>query len=515
MTARHAYTLPHVLRIATGMDVHGLNPHVNAQTVGTALAMGWLLKTGSRNEPVPELATVVPTRENGSLSRDGRTITYHLRRGVVWSDGAPFDARDVLFSVRTILNPANAEITRSGWDDISSVSAPDRYTIVFRLKRPNAAYAYTYFSSQGEGSNPCLLPRHLLNGLPNINDARYNALPVGIGPFEYVRWRRAEFVELAANERYFRGPPKLRRVVFESVPNRNTLLAGMQTHDVDLWPNVTSSYLPRLESIAGVRIGRTPGSWIAKFDLNLAHPALRDRAVRAALQLALDRAALLRLRRGLGVVQDGLISPGNPAFDPAIPTTPFDLRRANALLDRARWIRGDDGVRRKAGVRLELDVATGLGTPDSDAMLELVRQWWSQIGVAINLRRYTAPAFFGSFADRGVLATGRFDVANYSSAFDAIGDLSPSYACDQIPPAGQNVTRYCDPAVDAALRRFRMELSFAARRPYANFIQARLARDVPTIVLGVYDHVVAFNSDLVGLHPNQLSMYDDFMHVDI
>src|SRR5580693_2364904 len=91
----------------------------------------YLIKWDEHNNPYPELATQVPTQANGGVSKDGLTITYHLRKGVRWSDGAPFDADDVVFSTNVVLNPATNEVGRLGWDQIAKVDEPDKFTVVF------------------------------------------------------------------------------------------------------------------------------------------------------------------------------------------------------------------------------------------------------------------------------------------------------------------------------------------------------------------------------------------------
>ena len=116
---RHAYTIAHVLRFPTSEDVTTLDPHLTSQvTVGllSQLTMGWLVRYDRQNRPQPELAKHVPTRANGGISPDGRTIVYHLRPGVRWSDGAPFTADDVVFTTNTVLNPATSEASRYGFD---------------------------------------------------------------------------------------------------------------------------------------------------------------------------------------------------------------------------------------------------------------------------------------------------------------------------------------------------------------------------------------------------------------
>jgi peptide/nickel transport system substrate-binding protein len=515
--ARHPYTVPHVLRYATGEDIAGLNTHLynSALTVGymSALTAAWLTKTGPHNEPVPELATVIPSKENGGVSRDGTTITWRLRKGVVWSDGAPFSADDVIFSTKTILDPVNNEISRAGWDLITKIAEPDKYTVVYHLKHPYGDFAYAYFSSAGAQS---VLPKHLLAGLPNINHAPYNALPVGIGPFKYAQWKRSDSVEMVANTRYFRGRPRLQRVIFKIITNPDTVFNELQSHELDLWP-ITATYYQRARSLPGIAAERSAAGYnYAHLDFNLSHPVLKELAVRRALRLAIDRPLINRkIFHNLGTVQDDMISPANPAFDPHVPTTPFDLAAANRLLDRAGWVRREDGVRRKGSFRLSLllPIPAGVGF-GVDQMTEMIRVWYRQIGVELDVKRYPPAAIFVPYADGGILNTGNFDLMLWGTNDDPQGDLS-QYRCSEIPPRGGNYARYCNPKVDAALDAFERLYTFRERQPYANFIQEQLQRDPPTIVLAIGPDFWAYNSDLKGLHSNQISRFDDFMNVDI
>ena len=160
---RHAYTIPHVLRYATAEDVAGLNPLLFQQTtlsLMSSLTMAYLIKFDERNRPYPELATSVPAKANGGISRDGLRITYHLRKGLRWSDGAPLDADDVVFTAHAVLNPANNILSREGWDKITTIDEPDKYTVTFHLSRPYGSYIPTFFTTAG--ANPCILPKHLL-----------------------------------------------------------------------------------------------------------------------------------------------------------------------------------------------------------------------------------------------------------------------------------------------------------------------------------------------------------------
>jgi peptide/nickel transport system substrate-binding protein len=514
--ARHPYTIAHVLRYATGEDIVGLNPHLNQQLTLAYMAsmtMAWLVRYDHRNRPVPELATELPSRANGGISADGKTITYHLRRDAKWSDGAPFTADDVRFSADVVRNPANNEGTHVGFDEIVRVDTPDPYTVVFRLRRPYSGFYVNFFSSGG--ANPCILPKHLLGTLPTINDAPYNALPVGIGPFKYVSWKRADSVEMVPDPLYFGRKPKLQRVIFKVIPDRNTTLTQLTTHEIDLWANVPAAYYDRARAIPGVTVLRQSSYAFNHLDFQMQHDVLRDAAVRRALRLGIDRATIrAKIRHGLGILQETPFGPGHP-LHVDVPRVPFDIAEANRLLDAAGWRRGPDGVRAKDGRRLELTVVSVSGVPDNDALLEIVRPAWDQLGVRFEVRHYPSPLFFAPAQTGGILYSGKFDLAIFGWTTNPNGDLTNLYACDRVPPRGQNIPRYCDPATDRALRRFLATYDPAEQRAASRAVQERLVADVPTVVLDSREDVYASNSDLHGFHPNQVTAFDDLVDADI
>jgi peptide/nickel transport system substrate-binding protein len=513
---RHPYTIPHVLRYATGEDIVGLNPHLNQQLTlqfMTSNTMAWLLKYDRHNDPVPELATAVPTRANGGISADGLTVTYHLRRDAKWSDGAPFTSDDVRFSVETVLNPANNEATHLGFDLIRRLDTPDAYTVVFHLQKPYSGFYVNFFSDAG--GNPCILPRHLLGREKTINEAAYNALPVGIGPFKFASWRRADSVELVPDPLYFGRKPKLTKVIFKIVPDRNTVLTQLATHEVDLWLPVPAAYYDRARAVGGVATIRQFSYAFNHLDFETEHGALRDADVRRALRMAIDRPTILaKIRHHVGILQETPFAPGN-RMHIDVPLIPFDVAGANRLLDRAGWGRGADGVRAKAGRRLELVMAAVSGIQDNDAIIEQIRASWQQIGVALEVKHYPSPMYFAPAATGGIILAGKFDVTIFAWFTSPNGDLTNLYGCKRAPPVGQNVVRYCRPEVDAAMAREGSTYDAARQRAESRLIQLHLVHDAPMVVLDAREDGYAFNDDLRGFKPNQVTPFGDLVDVDI
>jgi peptide/nickel transport system substrate-binding protein len=515
---RQAYTSAHELRFSMAADIAGLNPLINGTGYEMALAqltMAYLIRTDARGEPtVPELITEIPTQKNGGISADGKTIVWHLRRGVVWSDGVPFTADDVVFSARAVLNPLNNVVSRDGWELIEKIEKLDKYAVAFRLRKPYGAYAVTFFSTAG--ANPAVMPEHLLGKYENLNRAPYNALPVGVGPFKYQSWKRGESVTMIANPRYFRGRPKLDRIVFKIIPDRNTVLEQLRSHEIDLWPSVPPHFVPEVKKIPGVTVSRSRSFYFDHLDFNLAHPALADPAVRLALRYATDRKEINnKIRFGLYQLSESVVPPASKFYDAAISLVPFDIGRANALLDRAAWARGSDGVRSKNGVRLSLDFVSASGSPDTDQEIEMIRGWWKRIGVEITVKHYPAPLMFAPIQDGGIVYTGKFDVIAFAWGTDPNQDLANLYSCERFPPNGQNDVRYCNRAVTAAIEKAQGMYDRTARRALMNVIQEQIFSDAPTIVLDVRRDIQAYSDDLKGWSPNSLAPFDDMMRVDI
>ena len=516
-TTASTHTRHHELRIGDISDIATLNPLLSSDLIVSWLSqmtLAYLVRYDRANEPIPEIATAIPSKANGLISPDGKTITYRIRHGITWSDGAVLDADDIVFSTRLVLDPKTNIVSRSGWDRIVKIDEPDKYTVVYHLRAPYGQALATFFSTGG--TNPAIMPKHLLAHTKSINTDPYDALPVGAGPFTYVRWVRGDHIELIANKRYWRGRPKLDRVVYRIIPNRDTLLAALQTGDVDLWPGAAAAYYLRATRIPGYRVLRQTSYAYNHLDFNLTHKIVAERAVRKALQLAFDRRTQReKISHGLGTLQDAIVTPSAPFYDRTLGFTEYDLGKANALLERAGWKRGADGIRAKNGVRLVIEFVSNTGSPDTDQRIELLRDGWRKIGVGL-VRKTIAPALlFAPYADGGTIFTGKFDAVFF--AWYPTASLSPAdvYSCKKIPPAGQNDMHWCDPVAERAIDRFVASSDPQEQRRDSQIVQRRLVDDVPTIVVSIVEDLFIENRALTGFQPNQVSFFDDMTNVDI
>ncbi|HEY5095614.1 MAG TPA: peptide ABC transporter substrate-binding protein [Candidatus Eremiobacteraceae bacterium] len=492
-----------VLRIVGAGSMDSLVPELSSIQSAVDLGMlwgAWLYLVNDRGDLEPELATEIPTPANGGISRDGRTITYHLRTGVKWHDGAPFEARDVIFTWHAIMSGDNNIISRSGWDDIASMVAPDPHTVVVHLVHPYAPAIAEYF---GPGPTPMsILPAHLLANLHDINHAAYNIMPVGTGPFIVKSFDPSSGVVLTANPNYWRGPPRLREIDYLIVPDANTRAVMMKTGEADLFYDPPSSLRQDLSTIPGVHVLNTTFAEYWYLEFNTQHAPLDDVRVRRAISMGVDRDYVVRtVMRGAAIPAEGDQLPGTWAFDPNVHTAKYDPKGAAALLSAAGWLLGPDGVRHKDGKALALVFAYSSGRGDSVRLAPVFQNMMKQIGIAIELKSYPTSLLEAAKQAGGILKNGNFDVAHDGWIGGVDPDDDTLFACDQIPPAGYNTTFYCDPRIDAQLHIGMTNFDRSVRAAAYSRIDALLAQDAPLDFLYWTKRLDAVRDTLHGYRP--------------
>ena len=228
---------PDVLRIAIQTDVKNLNPLLNSNTTDVFVDRFMfepLLTADPKGNPVPMLATQVPTLENGGISRDGLTITYHLRPDAKWTDGVPVTSQDVKWSWQAIMNPNNNVVSRHGYDYIQVDRHARRYDRRRASQRRSSRRSSTR-SSPRATSRTRSRRRTCSSKYPNINQIPFNSAPtVSDGPFKFVELvaRRPRSRSCATTASSWASPSST-RIDIKIVPDENTSVNLLKTHAID------------------------------------------------------------------------------------------------------------------------------------------------------------------------------------------------------------------------------------------------------------------------------------------
>lgn len=410
--------------------------------------------------PVPRLATEIPSTENGGVSADGRAITINLRDDIVWSDGTPITSEDFVFTYDMVMNDANAVTSRSPYDLMESVTASDAQTVVVTFVDPYAAWLPSMFTA--------LLPKHILQPVfdaeGTLDNAEYNSLPsVSSGPFQVTQYEVGNFILLTRNEAYFDEPAKLDQISIRFVPDDAAQVAALINGDIDLGIFIAPDDAKTLQE-NGVQIITVPSGYNEGFFFNFLddgeHVAIRDLAVRQAIAYGLNRDGIFRdlLAYGSGENDYNEVAAtfwhNSPYANPDIQPQPYDPDMARQILEDAGWVDEDgDGIREKDGVRLSLTWATNQRTLRTQVQA-VGQQQLAEIGIEVELVNLESDIFFGSYADGSPVALGEYDFWEYSSQPGSFPDPNDvSWRCSEIPsdenPSGINSQFLCDEQLDA------------------------------------------------------------------
>lgn len=483
---RHPWTLPGVLRIGAAEEPDSINPMFSNTAAADnidALIFAPLFRYDQHGELVPELATEIPSYTNGGISPDNKTITLHMRRGVVWADGVPLTARDLRFTWRAVMNDRNPVKSRAGWDDISTMELPNDHTAIVRLRRPRANMLDTF-----AGTYPPF-PEHLLGKTLELGHAAFNAHPLSSGPWILERWNHGASLEFIPNPRYWRGPPKLTHITWRVIPNNDTQFAQLHTHEIDVYPSVSEDQLSRLATIPGISTyHRVVADW-RHLGINCSRPALSDVRVRRAIAEAVDWDHI-NATTYHGVDQRAVsdIMPTSWAA-PAIPAWRHDVADAKRLIAAS-------GL----PLPIHLTISTGANRPANDRAEIQLQHDLAQIGITLEIKNYPPSLLF---AQDGPLYGGRYDLEWSIVTNGPDPDNQGSWSGEFIPPHGANTSFYNDPEI-TRLSRAALETFDRAERKRLYQMEEERIHELALVVFFSWEVAYdAYNSDLKNYKPAQ------------
>jgi len=435
-------------------EFDSLNPYYTNMwfsTITQQLWNCWVWNFDDKSNPIPVLVTEIPSKENGGISEDNKTITLKLRDDIVWSDGTPITAKDFLFTHEMLVNLKNAVVRTNPYDLMESVTAPDDRTVVITFKDPYAPWLARLY--QG------VLPEHVLRPVfekdGNIDQAEWNRAPtVGCGPYNFAEWESGSFARFVRNDNYWGNKPKIDEIFFRFVPDDASQIAALTNKEGDLGTFIAYSDIAGLEA-AGMKIEKVFSGYVEGIYFmeqpNLGSPAVKDVLVRQAIAYATNREAVTKDLL-LGLTQVGITYWDNtPYEDPTLKPYPFDPEKAKQLLDQAGWKdTNNDGVREKDGKDLVLNYGTTTREIRKDTQA-VFQQNLADVGIKVNLLNYDSDQFFADYANKGPEYTGELDMFEYSqTAFFPDPDAS-EWLCSEVPspekPTGVNAVG-CIPELD-------------------------------------------------------------------
>ncbi len=359
----------------------------------------------------PTLAAEIPTVQNGGLARDGKSVTWKLKRGVSWHDGKPFTADDCVFTWEYCADPATASVSIGTYKDVK-VEKVDSHTIKVSFTKPTPFWADVFVGVRG-----MILPKHLFEAFKggNSREAPANLKPVGTGPYKFADFKPGDMVRGDLNPNYHMP----NRPFFDSIEMKgggdavSAARAVIQTGEFDYAWNmqVEDEILKRMEQggkgkadiVAGGNIEHIQCNFTdpwkevdgERASLKTTHPVLSDPAVRQALNLLVDRASVQEQIYGrTGIATANFL---NQPSRFASKSTKWELNvdKANQILESAGWKKGSDGIRAKDGKKLKFVYQTSINAPRQKTQA-IVKQAAAKAGIEMELKSVTASVYFSS-----------------------------------------------------------------------------------------------------------------------
>jgi len=489
-----------VLRVATLANPGTLNPYAATTDIGydlASLTYSYLIVSDDHGHLIGDLATEVPTVANGGVSADGRTYVYHLRRNVRWQDGVPFTAADVAASWRAIVDPRHFVLDREGYDRIASMRRPDPWTLVVRLRERYPPFISRFFAPLQDGGKP-VLAEHVLRRLHDFSSGELATSAIGTGPFTLDSWVRGDRITFIRNDAYFRGRPRIAKIVVQFIANAQTAAIELGTGRVDLIVEGQPALLAQYRS-AGASVRTVPFDAQVQLLIDCARPSLEDASIRHAIADAIPYSVILRsVMHGMEAPASSMLAPTAIGYEP-LPEHAYDFKRAATELDAAGWHAGADGIRKRRGARLEVTLATLAGAPTFERIALLLQTSLRRIGIDATIKAYA----YGVFdAPNGPLRGGTYDLSLYGNSLNWDPDDYDTFACDRWYPHGANLTRFCNKRVDKLERAGLQTEDVSKRTAIYRKVSRLLWSELPYVPLNDGRRVVVTSRRLRNYRPN-------------
>lgn len=424
----------------------------------------------------PKLARIVPDlAESWSVSGDGLTWTFKLRRGVTFSDGSPVNAAAVKFTIERILDRATGSPNRVLFTAISRVEVVDEHTVRFHTERPFAPLLENLATTSGAILSPPAVQRW--------KPHEYGLHPVGTGPFMLQEWKPGVRAVLVLNPRFFGQQPTVKRIVYRSIPEGAARVVALESGEAHVVTRIPPEAVDMLRRNPRVEVLVLPSTFQVSLEMNLRKKPFNDIRVRKALNYAIDRKAIVeKILRGFGAEPDGIFPPGVQARV-KLPTWEYSPAKARQLLAEAGYPRG---------------FTTTIWTPEGrylkdKEVVEAVQGYLAQIDVRAEIRVWEWAAYQRALYSPAIVDADMWLLG--TSIPTADWRLTRKFLTDD----PSNLTGYSKPEIDSLLLNARSSTSYFMRVEFYKQIQRTIWDEAPWIFLYNQSQILGVQKGIKGL----------------
>jgi peptide/nickel transport system substrate-binding protein len=420
---------------------------------------------------------------------DPLTLVFHLRAGVRFHDGRALTARDVVWTIASMIEPGRKGAVISpkaaSYAAVDSMQAPDERTVIFHLK-----HADNFLLAN--------LSTGAIGIVPEGSGRDFWQHPMGTGPFRFVSQKIDQDVVVERNPQSWSVTPKIGRVRFAVVPDAITESLELEKGSGDVAINsLPMDALPILAARPNLKIEQSAGTQIQYLGFNLRDPLLKDARVRQAIACAIDRELIIKtLMLGHARAAESLLPTSHWAWSGAVERYGYDPGRAAALLEEAGHGRGRDGVRFRLTMKTSNDEGARL-------LAAVMQQQLARVGIALDLRSYETATFYSD------VRSGAFQMYSlrWIGGNEQPDIFSYAFSTASFSPQGGNRSHYSNARLDALLEDAAQSAESERRRADYAEAQRILARDLPAINLWYRDTIVVHHRRLTHVAPTPSGSY--------
>ena len=503
------------LRLGTSSGIDSLNPFVAIQQDGYATfeqIYPELVQYDQKLAFAPDFA------KSWSTSSDGKVWTFKTQPGAKWSDGKPLTAEDAAWTYSTILkfSKTYASNQAATLTHLQTAKATDANTLVLTYDTPVANVLSNLQQLP-------ILPEHVWSkyaagdgkGLKTYDNAPQNGQPVvSGGPFELVEYKKDQIALFKQNPHWYGPKPHMDGYGLQFFSNDDAMVTALKNGSIDAVEALPATSVDTVKK-AGLVVNQSPGlEWHDFiFNSNPKKPKNRellDPKVREAFEYAIDRQKIVQTA-WLGKAQPGssIIPPasGGGWYSGNLATVPFDIGKANAILDSLGYKKGANGIRVANGHPMSYQVIM----PDElrgggDRAFQIIQSGLKQAGVRIEARFMDSSAAFDAItAPNGKYLD--FDL----SIWDWVPLIDPDFILSVLTCGSYNAwsdTGYCDPAYDKMYDDQTKAVDSAKRHQIIAQMQRKISVDRPYIVLDYVDTIDSWNKKWTGFGDNPQGIYN-------
>ncbi|GBD97261.1 oligopeptide-binding protein AppA precursor [bacterium BMS3Abin06] len=445
-----------------------------------------------------DLSVTGDLAESWEISPDGLVITFHLKKGIKWTDGVEFTADDVMFGYKTIIDEKTATPYKGDYLQVKKAEVLDRYTFRVAYDKPFAPALTTWGSL-------VVLPKHLLEG-KDITKSKFARNPVGMGPYKLKKWAAGQEVVLDSNRDYFEGRPFIDRYIYRIIPDPATQFIELRAGGLDRMGLTPIQYKKQTDNEffrKNFRKFRYPVPSYTYMGFNLRHPWFKDKRVRQAIAYAIDKEEIVDVVLfGLGRPATGPYVPGTWYYNPDVRQYEYDINKAQRLLKEAGWSDTDNnGILDKDGKPFEFTILTNMGNNLRKNTATIIQWRLRKIGINVRIRLLEWSAFINEFIDKR-----RFEmvILGWSLGFEP--DQYDIWHSSKTGEKEFNFVSYSNPDVDELLEKGRRTFDIEKRKKAYYRIQEILADELPYIFLYVPDATPVVHSRFKGIKPTTIGI---------